>query len=72
MSVLDSNRSVPLGAITTLRAVAFVERLVDSYAAWQRARQTAKTLADLSDKQLADIGLHRGDIVAVADQLAQR
>lgn len=72
MSVLESNRSVPLGAVTTLRVVAVVERLVDNYLAWQRARQTARVLTGLSDKQLADIGLHRGDILEVSDQLARR
>lgn len=72
MSTFESNRSVPLGAITTHRAVALVERVVESYFAWRRTRQTATALSELSDKQLADIGLHRGDIIAVAEELAQR
>jgi len=72
MSLSPSNTAVPFGAITTFRAVAFVERVVEAYSAWRRARQTAITLGELTDKQLADIGLHRGDIVTVADELAWR
>jgi uncharacterized protein YjiS (DUF1127 family) len=72
MSTFETNRSVPLGAITTHRAVALFERAIEGYLAWRRARQTATALSELSDKQLADIGLHRGDIVAVAEELAQR
>ncbi len=38
--------------------------------AWRNARATEKALRSLSDKQLNDIGLHRGEIIAVAEDLA--
>jgi uncharacterized protein YjiS (DUF1127 family) len=72
MSVYETNRSVPLGSVTTLRVVSFFERAVDAVAIWRKARATASALSELSDKQLADIGLMRGDISDVADALARR
>ena len=38
----------------------------------QRPRDRRALLAELSDEQLADIGLTRGDITGVARSLAQR
>jgi uncharacterized protein YjiS (DUF1127 family) len=72
MSVYETNRSVPLGSVTTLRVVSFFERAVDAVASWRKSRATASALSELSDKQLADIGLMRGDISDVADALARR
>ena len=72
MSVTDTIRSAPLGAVSTVRIVAFFERAFETFTAWRSARATATALAGLSDKQLADIGLNRGDITEVADTLAHR
>ena len=72
MSVTDTTRSAPLGAVSTFGVVSLFERAVDAFVAWRSARATADALAELSDKQLADIGLHRGDIADVAEPLAQR
>ncbi|MBA3324709.1 MAG: DUF1127 domain-containing protein [Rhodobacteraceae bacterium] len=72
MSVTYANRSVPLGATSTFRVVSLFERAADAFAAWRNARATAVALADLSDKQLADIGLSRGEIAEVAETLAHR
>lgn len=72
MSVTEINRPVPLGAASTFGVVSLFERAWDAFTAWRSARATAVALADLSDKQLADIGLSRGEIVDVAEQLAHR
>lgn len=71
MSVYDAARPVPLGAITTLRIVSFVERAVDAFVTWRNARATVSVLRGLSDQQLEDIGLYRGQIRALADKLAR-
>ena len=39
---------------------------------WSRRRDAAKTLGALDDRMLDDIGLARGDIESVADELAAR
>jgi uncharacterized protein YjiS (DUF1127 family) len=39
---------------------------------WNRSRLTAKALSALDDKMLDDMGLVRGDIDWVAEELAQR
>jgi uncharacterized protein YjiS (DUF1127 family) len=72
MSVIETTRPAPLGSITTFRIVSGLERIVDAFVAWRSARATAVALSDLSDQQLADIGLVRGQIDDVADALARR
>ncbi len=64
--------TAPMGAITVFRVVTLFERASDAFTAWRRARKTARLLAGLSDRQLVDIGLIRGDIRDVADSLAGR
>lgn len=72
MSVYQSNRPAPFSAIATLRIVTAVERIVDGLDAWRSRRATHTALSALTDKQLSDIGLHRGDIAVVAEDLARR
>ncbi len=43
--------------------------LVGSVVAWHEARETRNALSKLTDRELDDIGLHRGDISMVADGL---
>lgn len=40
--------------------------IIDRIVAWNDARETRKALAALSDRELEDIGLVRGDIDSVA------
>jgi uncharacterized protein YjiS (DUF1127 family) len=42
--------------------VQYVNDATAAFAAWNDARVTRKTLAKLSDRELDDIGLCRGDI----------
>ena len=73
MSVYQTTpRPLPLGTITTHRVVAVVEQTFNRLAAWRRARLTEAALRDLSDLQLADIGVQRGEIADFADALSQR
>ena len=58
----EVTRAVPLGSVTTFRVVSLAQRALDAFAAWRNARATEKALRRLSDRQLADIGLHRGEI----------
>jgi uncharacterized protein YjiS (DUF1127 family) len=73
MSVYQTTPSpLPLGTITTHRAVSALESLIEDLRSWRRARATEKALHGLSDTQLADIGLHRGAIAEVALHLSVR
>lgn len=62
----------PVGA-AACRTVDRVDGLVTRIAAWRRRshrrRHTIRELDRLSDRNLADIGLHRGEIVSVVDRL---
>jgi len=72
MSAFEYNRAVPLGAITTFRITNLAERGYNAFRAWRLSRATMESLEKLSDRELSDIGLIRGDIPHVADQLARR
>lgn len=68
----EVTRAVPLGSVTTFRVVSVFQRAFDAFAAWQNARVTSRALLRLSDQQLSDIGLVRGQIAEVAGELASR
>lgn len=44
--------------------------LIRSYRNWRRYRQTINELSRLSDRELNDLGIHRGDIPFVARRSA--
>lgn len=73
MSVYETTvQPLPHGSVATFRVVSFFESLVDRVAAWHSARVTARELNALSDAQLADVGLARGQIEELAGELAGR
>ncbi len=55
-----------LGFATRLATV--FSRMSDAFTAWNDARVTRKALAQLSDRELDDIGLCRGDIDLVINR----
>jgi uncharacterized protein YjiS (DUF1127 family) len=62
MAAIETSRPAPFGAITTYRAVNALSNAFGVLAAWNDARVTRKALSKLSDHELDDIGLCRGDI----------
>ena len=52
----------PFGAITVHRIVTAISGVVDKLRAWNDTRRTIIALSALTDAQLDDIGLTRGDI----------
>lgn len=62
MSVYETHR--PANPFT-----GFFGTLVSAYAAWNDARVTRNVLSRLSDRELDDIGLSRGDIDSIAARL---
>ncbi|MBB5222543.1 uncharacterized protein YjiS (DUF1127 family) [Amaricoccus macauensis] len=68
----NSSQSVPLGAVSIFRATAGIEAVVRAFSSWNRARSTRAALANLSDAQLADIGVTRHEIGTVSGALARR
>ena len=62
MAAVETTRQAPLGAITTYRAINTLSNVFSTFAAWNDARVTRKALNKLSDRELDDIGLCRGDI----------
>lgn len=62
MSVYETHRTVPhFGGL--------FGSLVSAMAAWNDARVTRSALSRLSDRELDDIGLSRGDIDAIGNRL---
>lgn len=62
MAAYVTSRAAPFGAIFTFRAVQVVTNAYAAFATWNDARQTRNALERLSDRELDDIGLCRGDI----------
>lgn len=61
MSAIDTNRG--LGGT---RSIGFGSKLLGAVAAWKDARVTKNALGRLTDRELDDIGLCRGDIDRIA------
>ena len=65
MAAFDTSR--PFGATGSAGRIGSIfVAAFGSFAAWNDARQTRKSLSTLSDHELDDIGLVRGDIDNVA------
>jgi uncharacterized protein YjiS (DUF1127 family) len=62
MSVYETHR-------TTSPFSGLFGSLVSAFAAWNDARVTRNALSRLSDRELDDIGLSRGDIDSIAARL---
>ena len=62
MAAVETTRPAPFGAITTYRAINALSNVTLTFRAWNDARVTRKALNKLSDRELDDIGLCRGDI----------
>jgi uncharacterized protein YjiS (DUF1127 family) len=62
MAAVETTRPAPFGAITTYRAITSMSRAFATLSAWNDARITRKALGKLSDRELDDIGLCRGDV----------
>jgi uncharacterized protein YjiS (DUF1127 family) len=65
MAVIDSTR--PLNASAGFGG--FFARVLGAVSAWNERRTTRNALSQLSDRELDDIGLVRGDIDAIARQV---
>jgi uncharacterized protein YjiS (DUF1127 family) len=46
-------------------------RLVSTYRAWRKYRETYNELMRLSSRDLADLGIHRAEIPTIARQSAR-
>ncbi|MFA5539093.1 MAG: DUF1127 domain-containing protein [Gemmobacter sp.] len=62
MAAFETVRTAHAGTQIGGRLSHFVQSLFASTAAWNDARLTRRALARLSDRELDDIGLCRGDI----------
>lgn len=65
MAAYETSHAAPFGAISIFRFVQSVNDKRAALAAWNDARVTRKALAKLSDRELEDIGLCRGDIEVI-------
>ena len=66
MASFDTTRPMADGRLFGARLSNLFSGLVGSFAAWNDARVTRKALASLTDRELDDLGLIRGDIDAIA------
>ncbi len=62
MAMTHNTQTIPFGAVALHRAIRALDSLVESVQRWHRRRVTRKALMQLSDRELADIGLSRAEI----------
>ena len=62
MATYETSRTAPFGAITVFRMVQSVSKVATGVQTWNSARVTRNALSRLSNRELDDIGLCRGDI----------
>ncbi len=62
MAATATSHTAPFGAIATYRTVNALSNVVATVRAWNEARLTRNALSKLTDRELDDIGLCRGDI----------
>ena len=62
MAAYQTSPAAPFGAITTFRFFQLFSRAHSAVSNWNDARVTRNALGRLSDRELDDIGLCRGDI----------
>ncbi|MEP4198746.1 MAG: DUF1127 domain-containing protein [Aliishimia sp.] len=66
MAAIDTSRTVIGSASIAMRPGKWVSTLISTVSDWNDARLTRNALSGLSDRELDDIGLIRGDIESVA------
>ena len=62
MAVIPGSRPAPFGAISALRTINWIETAATRLRHWNQRRATENALARLSDHELRDIGLTRGNL----------
>ncbi len=67
MAAFDTTRTTYASAGIANRITSLVSASVAAVVAWNDARVTRNALSALSDRELEDIGLCRGDIDSVAE-----
>lgn len=65
MAAYESSRAAPFGAISIFRTVQFITEVLANLSAWNDSRITRNALGKLSDRELDDIGLCRGDLESI-------
>ena len=68
MAAIDTTRTAYGSASVANRFGSLITALIGKVIAWNDARVTRKTLGGLTDRELEDIGLVRGDSDAIADR----
>ena len=61
------NHNSSMAAVYVYKAVKFIDDFFAAMAVRREQRQTFKTLQALSDRELNDIGISRGDIRSIAN-----
>ncbi len=62
MAAYQTSHAAPMGATAIYRSVAVVAEGVMKLRQWNDRRVTRNALSKLSDRELSDIGLCRGDV----------
>ncbi|MEM6303877.1 MAG: DUF1127 domain-containing protein [Pseudomonadota bacterium] len=67
MAAFDTTRTAYGSSLAVGKISAFATAVFAAVAAWNDARKTRKALSQLTDRELNDIGLTRGDLDDIND-----
>lgn len=68
MAAIDTTRTAFGSASVAMRPGAWISAITSAITTWNDARQTRNALSALTNRELEDIGLIRGDIDDVANR----
>jgi uncharacterized protein YjiS (DUF1127 family) len=68
LTLKTGDSPLPLKGLTTM----FLSHIVGAYKQWRRYNESLRELNRLGDRELADIGITRGDIPRVAWDYSER
>jgi uncharacterized protein YjiS (DUF1127 family) len=54
-----------MSRLTTTATVSVLQRLAQGFSAWRQRRQEMAELSSMTDRDLADIGVTRGDLASI-------
>lgn len=68
MAIFETSRPVSAIAVAAFRVVQFFEHSLEALRSWKIARETNRALRSLSERELNDIGIIRGEIGTISRQ----
>lgn len=71
MAIQTQTKAAPFGAISVFRGAQAVDNIANTFRSWNEARRTMNELYQLTDRELNDLGIARGEIREIAKRASR-